>query len=43
MLFVTEIIKITGISRNIIYKGLKDHLGYVSNRLVQQEKTNETK
>jgi DNA invertase Pin-like site-specific DNA recombinase len=41
MLSVTQIVKITGRSRNTItiYKVLKDHLGYVSNRLVQQEET----
>ena len=43
MLSVTQIVKITGRSRNTIYKVLKDHLGYVSNRLVQQEETNESK
>lgn len=37
MLSVTQIVKITGRSRNTIYKVLKDHLGYVSNRLVQTE------
>ena len=43
MLSVTQIVKITGRSRNTIYKVLKEHLGYVSNRLVQQEETNEQK
>jgi len=43
MLSVTQIVKITGRSRNTIYKVLKDYLGYVSNRLVQQEETNEPK
>jgi len=43
MLSVTQIVKITGRSRNTIYKVLKDHLGYVPNRLVQQEETNEPK
>ena len=43
MLSVTQIIKITGRSRNTIYKVLKDHLGYVSNRLVQPEETNAAK
>lgn len=43
MLSVTQIVKITGRSRNTIYKVLKDHLGYVSNRLVQHEETNEQK
>lgn len=37
MLSVTQIVKITGRSRNSIYKVLKDHLGYVSNRLVKLE------
>ena len=43
MLSVTQIVKITGRSRNTIYKVLKDHLGYVSNRLVKLEETNEQK
>jgi DNA invertase Pin-like site-specific DNA recombinase len=43
MLSVTQIVKITGRSRNTIYKVLKEHLGYVSNRLVQQEETNDSK
>ena len=43
MLSVTQIVKITGRSRNTIYKVLKEHLGYVSNRLVQLEETNEPK
>ena len=43
MLSVTQIVKITGRSRNTIYKVLKKHLGYVSNQLVQPEKTNEQK
>ena len=43
MLSVTQIVKITGRSRNTIYKVLKDHLGYVPNRLVQPEETNEQK
>jgi len=43
MLSVTQIVKITGRSRNTIYKVLKDHLGYVSNRLVQPEETNGAK
>ena len=38
MLSVTQIVKITGRSRNTIYKVLKDHLGYVSNRLVKNDK-----
>ena len=41
MLSVTQIVKITGRSRNTIYKVLKDHLGYVSNRLVKATETNE--
>lgn len=43
MLSVTQIVKITGRSRNTIYKVLKEHLGYVSNQLVQPEETNEQK
>ena len=43
MLSVTQIVKITGRSRNTIYKVLKDHLGYVPNRLAQPEETNEQK
>jgi len=43
MLSVTQIVKITGRSRNTIYKVLKEHLDYVSNRLVQQEETNKQK
>ena len=43
MLSITQIVKITGRSRNTIYKVLKEHLGYVSNRLVQPEETNEQK
>jgi DNA invertase Pin-like site-specific DNA recombinase len=43
MLSITQIVKITGRSRNTIYKVLKEHLGYVSNRLVQPEETNEPK
>ena len=43
MLSVIQIVKITGRSRNTIYKVLKDHLGYVSNRLVKLEYTNEQK
>jgi DNA invertase Pin-like site-specific DNA recombinase len=41
MLSVTQIVKITGRSRNTIYKVLKEHLGYVPNRLIQHEETNE--
>lgn len=44
MLSVTQIVKITGRSRNTIYKVLKEHLGYVSNRLVKAtERKKETK
>lgn len=42
MLSVTQIVKITGRSRNTIYKVLKEHLGYVSNRLVKQGDQNDT-
>ena len=42
-LSVTDISKLTGVSCPTIYKVLKDHLGYVSNRLVKLEETNETK
>ena len=42
-LSVTEIAKVIGISRPTIYKISKDHLSYVSNRLVKLEKTNEPK
>lgn len=38
---VTEIARITGKSRSTIYKVLKEELGYISNRLVKQEQTNE--
>jgi DNA invertase Pin-like site-specific DNA recombinase len=34
-LSVTEISRVIGISRSTIYKVLKEHLGYVSNRLVE--------
>jgi DNA invertase Pin-like site-specific DNA recombinase len=34
-LSVTDISKLTGISSPTIYKVLKEHLGYVSNRLVK--------
>lgn len=37
MLSVRQIVKITGRSRNTIYKVLKEHLGYVSNRLVKND------
>ena len=36
-LSIKEIAKVTGKGRNTIYKVLKEHLGYVSNRLVKQE------
>ena len=41
MLSVSQIVKITGRSRNTIYKVLKEHLGYVPNRLIKHEETNE--
>ena len=40
---ITQIAKITGRGRSTVYKVLKEHLGYVSNRLVKQEETNESK
>lgn len=43
MLSVSQIVKITGRSRNTIYKVLKEHLGYIPNRLVKPEETNEQK
>jgi len=42
-LSVVDISKLTGVSCPTIYKVLKEHLGYVSNRLVKQEETNEAK
>ena len=42
-LSVTDITKVTGVSTPTIYKVLKEHLGYVSNRLVKPEGTNEQK
>ena len=42
-LSVTEIGKVIRISRPTIYKVLKNELGYVSNRLVKPEETNESK
>jgi DNA invertase Pin-like site-specific DNA recombinase len=42
-LSVTDISKLTGVSCPTIYKVLKEHLGYVSNRLVKPEETNEPK
>lgn len=43
MLSISQIVKITGKSRNTIYKVLKEHLGYVSNRLVKATETKEGK
>lgn len=42
-LSVTDISKLTGVSCPTIYKVLKEHLGYVSNRLVKLEETSEPK
>lgn len=42
-LSVTEISKLTGVSKPTIYKVLKEHLGYVSNQLVKPEETDESK
>jgi DNA invertase Pin-like site-specific DNA recombinase len=44
-LSVTDISKLTGVSCPTVYKVLKEHLGYVSNRLVQATKgeTNDSK
>jgi len=42
-LSVTEIAKVIGISRPTISKVLKEHLGYVSNKLVKPEETNAAK
>ena len=39
-LYVTDISKLIGISTPTIYKVLKEHLGYVSNRLIKPEETN---
>lgn len=39
-LSVTDISKVTGVSSPTIYEVLKDHLGYVSNRLVKREEPN---
>lgn len=36
-LSVTDISKLTGVSSPTIYKVLKEHLGYISNRLVKSE------
>ncbi len=42
-LSITQVAKITGRARSTIYKVLKEHLGYVSNRLVKLEERNEAK
>ena len=42
-LSVTQIARLIGISRPTIYKILKEHLGYISNRLVKQEETDASK
>ncbi|CAN0311722.1 unnamed protein product [Ectocarpus sp. 4 AP-2014] len=42
MLSVTQIVKITGRSRNTIYKVLKEHLDYVPNRLVKATKVEDS-
>ena len=42
-LSVTDSSKLTGVSPPTIYKVLKEHLGYVSNRLIKPEETNEAK
>lgn len=42
-LSVTDISKLTGVTCPTIYKVLKEHLGYVSNRLVKLDETNEPK
>jgi len=42
-LSVTNISKLTEVSCPTVYKVLKEHLGYVSNRLVKQEEINEGK
>jgi DNA invertase Pin-like site-specific DNA recombinase len=39
-LSVTDISKRTGVTCTTIYKVLKEHLSYVSNRLVKLEETN---
>jgi DNA invertase Pin-like site-specific DNA recombinase len=39
---VSEIARITGKSRSTIYKVLKEELGYLSNRLVKQDKIDES-
>jgi len=42
-LSVSEISRVIGVSRPTIYKVLKKHLGYVSNRLVRPEERYESK
>ena len=42
-LSVTDISKLTGVSCPTTYKVLKEHLGYVSNRLVKLEKIKDAK
>ena len=42
-LSVTDISKLTEVSCPTVYKVLKEHLGYVSNRLIKLEETNEEK
>lgn len=37
MLSITQIVKITGRSRNTIYKVLKEHLGYTTNKLIRSD------
>ena len=39
MLSISQIVKITGRSRNTIYKVLKEHLGYVSNQLIPNDQS----
>jgi len=42
-LSVTDISKLIGVSYPTIYKVLKEHLGYVSNRLVKLEEIKDAK
>ena len=42
-LSVTDISKLTGVSTPTIYKVLKEHLGYISNRLVKNDKNSTRK
>lgn len=42
-LSVNDIAGVMGVSRPTIYKVLKNQLGYISNRLVKLEETNEAK